>query len=61
MAAVVSGGECDDNGVITNEESNMNFIKAHEQAIVFMAIGLLLAGFISDVKWNVLARAVGVL
>jgi len=39
----------------------MNFIKAHEQAIVFMAIGLLAAGFLSDVKWNVLARAIGVL
>jgi len=39
----------------------MNFIKAHEQAIIFMAIGLLAAGFLSDVKWNVLARAVGVL
>lgn len=39
----------------------MNFIKAHEQAIIFMAIGLLTAGFLSDVKWNVLARAMGVL
>ena len=39
----------------------MNFIKAHEQAIVFMAIGLLTAGFLSDIKWNVLARAVGAL
>lgn len=39
----------------------MNFIKSHEQAIVFMAIGLLTAGFLSDIKWNVLARAAGVL
>lgn len=39
----------------------MNFIKRNEQAIVFMVIGLLVAGFLSDVKWNVMARAVGVL
>ena len=39
----------------------MNFIKAHDQAIIFLTIGLLVAGFLSDVKWNVLARAVGAL
>lgn len=39
----------------------MNFIKAHERGIVFMVIGLLAAGFLSDIKWNILARAVGVL
>lgn len=39
----------------------MNFIKAHEQAIIFMAIGLLAAGFLSAVKWNVLAHAAGVM
>jgi len=39
----------------------MNFIKRNEQAIIFMGIGLLFAGFLSDVKWNILARAMGVL
>lgn len=39
----------------------MNFIKRNDKAIIFMAIGLLLAGFISDIKWTVMGQAVGVL
>lgn len=39
----------------------MNFIKRNEQAFIYMGIGLLLSGFIYDVKWKLLAHAVGVL
>lgn len=38
----------------------MNFIKRNDKAIAMFAVGLLIAGFISDVKWNVLLQAVGV-
>ena len=39
----------------------MNFIKAHDKAFSMFAVGLLVAGFIGDVKWTVMAQAVGVL
>lgn len=38
----------------------MNFIKRNDKAIAMFAVGLLVAGFLSDVKWNVLAQAMGV-
>lgn len=39
----------------------MNLIFKFDNAISMFAIGLLAAGFLSDVKWTVLGRAVGVL
>lgn len=35
------------------------FIAAHVNKAGMMCVGLLIAGFISDIKWNVLAHAVG--
>lgn len=37
------------------------FIKIAGTQVTLFAIGLLMAGFLSDVKWTVLGKAVGVL
>lgn len=39
----------------------MNFIKRNDKAIAMFTFGLLVAGFISDIKWNVMGQAMGVL
>jgi len=36
-----------------------NFIAVHADKAGMMIIGLCIAGFISDIKWNVFARALG--
>lgn len=36
-----------------------NFFEAHANKAGLMVIGLCIAGFISDIQWTMLARAVG--
>lgn len=36
-----------------------NFFAAHVDKAGLIVIGLCIAGFISDIQWNVLARALG--
>lgn len=36
-----------------------NFFAVHANKAGLIALGLLLAGFISDIQWHVFARAVG--
>jgi len=38
----------------------MNYFKKHESKIVMMGLGVIVAGFLCDVQWHALARAVGV-